>query len=587
MLIHPNSLDNLRSVRARSGQGNALLVGMIALFGIVAGLIFFLVSGEDQNAPRGVVSVGDIQQPINVPVAPEDVREIGREEVAAGAGNSASTVLWPLRIELDLEQAGYLPQTIDVEPMGSGGHARMAGTIAGKAGRPLQAEVRFVEGANRGRVLYCDSEGSFGANDLYPGIAIVEVKAVGSFGSRREVILRQNQETLLNLGYGRLGAMHGQVLDYAGAPIEGAKVRVDGRLGYSDEEGWFFIDQLAGDYALLEIEKEGYCALRGTVGITAGHTIERGRLSYRLGSTATLDITLSGVVGAKEPAQVIILPADVKEIRKFPWYTVSPLAVYPGTTAHVEGLPEGLLAVRVFHRGAKATPGEKHVNLRRGTPRHVEIELEPAETLRGIVLRDGEPLNGARVTLEAPDRPRSIANYFRSSHWFLEHAMLPDFPFAFQETTTDAQGRFMLTAWDEVTPNRYLRAESSDGEAFAIQLVRPGATDLKVELKSQDLTDSSLRVRMLGRVQDLPVELIVNGTPVDPFMLPPDEDLVIEDLIAGRWRVNAEWHTDELYEELSQRIDGEAVIELTLPERALVGDDREAWKRAGKVFPLE
>ncbi len=507
-----------------------------------------------------------------------------RVEVASGIAEP-TTVLWPLEIELDLLSPNYLPELEDGLRPGLGRRARIIGNIADAKGEPVQARIEFVAGANMGRVLVCGVDGAFGANNLYPGLAVVKVSARGIAGSRREIVLRQNAEYTLNIGYGRPGGIQGEVLDSEGEGIDGAKVVIDGLATHTDETGYFYLGGLASDRALLEIEAPGYSGLREVVGITADFTIPRGRLVYRLERGADLEIFLKNDIGANEKAQVVLLPADTKQTRRFPWYLKNPVEITPGSSTIIRDLPVGPVAVRLFHRGALAVPRERLINLQSGVQNRVDIELEPAPVLRGVITENGKPVSGARVRLEAPDRVAATLSYFRTAHWFLESEVLPSFPFALQETLASEQGEFVFTAWPEVAETRYLEAWSLDGKAWGGRLVGADTTQANLEIGPLERGKAELQIELPARMQGLDIQLTINGTPADGFTLSADEELIIDSLLEGEWRVKARWHNDVLIDKERIEITGKRALKAQLPERAIVGDSREAHERAGKAYP--
>jgi len=565
----------------RSSQ-TLLLLGFFLAATCAGAYIFFGTELEEQALAEVAlvpVSKGD-------PLKHGEVVVTKPREVAPRTKTvEPTTVLWPLELDLDIVSPSYLPESSEGQRPGAGRRARLIGNIADARGEPVLAKVEFVSGANMGRVLFCGTDGSFGANDLYPGLAIVRVSATGIVGSRREIVLRQNTEYTLNIGYGRPGAVQGEVVDAQGVGIEDAKVIIDGLATRTDAEGYFYLGGLASDRALLEIEAPGYSGVRDVVGITAEFTIPRGRLVYRLERSADLEIVLKTDIGAKENAQVVILPSDTKQIRRFPWYLTNPVEITPGTSITVRDLPVGAVTVRVYHRGALAIPAERLINLRSGVSNRVEVELQPAPVLRGIVTQNGKAVPGARVKLEAPDRVAATLSYFRTAHWFLESEVLPTFPFAVQEVLADGNGAFMFTAWPEVSESRYLEAWSLDGQAWGGRFVGPDDSEVNLEIQPLERGRAELHIDLPDRTQALEIKLTINGTPAESFSIAAGEDLVIDQLLEGTWNVKARWYDEVLLNEPNLELDGVRTLRSTLPERAIVGDNREAWERAGRVYP--
>src|SRR5262245_16494256 len=144
---------------------SALLVLLFALpLGIGAFALF--ADGDDQ---RG----GERERPPESAEAPVPETLTGEElipppVVRVSTSEATTTVLWPVRLDLELLEPRFLPKQEGVPPIGSGATARISGRLTGFDDNGVQAEVRFVAGANAGRVLRADPEGRFGAVDLYP-----------------------------------------------------------------------------------------------------------------------------------------------------------------------------------------------------------------------------------------------------------------------------------------------------------------------------------------------------------------------------------------------------------------------------------
>jgi hypothetical protein len=94
-----------------------------------------------------------------------------------------------------------------------------------------------------------------------------------------------------------------------------------------------------------------------------------------------------------------------------------------------------------------------------------------------------------------------------------------------------------------------------------------------------------LELEFPGRVQGTPVELTVNGEPIDPGIVPLEQPLTIEDLEHGTWRLSGVWNGQELFGGAGYQdveIEGRARALVQLPEGAIHGQDEETLLRAGQ-----
>jgi hypothetical protein len=521
--------------------------------------------------------------------APAEVELVPVPVVRESGGVVTTTVLWPLKVELELVEPRFLPKQEGVAPVGTGAGARLSGRITGFDDQGVMAEVRFLAGANTGRVLRCDESGRFGAVDLYPGLSVVEVRGAGTLGSRREVRLRRGQETLLNIGYGRPGTVLGKVQDSAGVGIDGAAVTLDGTRVLTDAEGGFFVQSVAAGQVLCEVEKEGYALYQELVWIAGGQTTQAERTTFTLKPASELTVALQGDVGGPGPAQLYLFSerptynaSSAYRNEGFPWHRVNPVEIWPGRPVTIGKLRPEVVKLHVFRAGARAPV--KAVNLAANV-REVLIPLEPTPLLTGVVIQDGEPVLGARVKLEAPDRVRALLNYFSEPSYFLETAVIPNLPPGLQETTTDARGRFQLGAWADASPVRYIEARGPGGDSWVGRLVKPDENALELELGALDLGDSTLVLEFPGRHQGLPVEIWIGGAPTSSQVLAADQELEIESLVAGRWRVSISWHAQPVKPAEELALEGVQRLEVPLLPECIDGQSEEQWKRAGREYP--
>jgi hypothetical protein len=136
----------------------------------------------------------------------------------------------------------------------------------------------------------------------------------------------------------------------------------------------------------------------------------------------------------------------------------------------------------------------------------------------------------------------------------------------------------------------YLTAESADGALWTARLLRapddPSA-DLELDLVLEPVGVGSgvLELEFPGRVQGTPVELTVNGEPIDPGIVPLEQPLTIEDLEHGTWRLSGVWNGQELFGGAGYQdveIEDRARALVQLPEGAIHGQDEETLLRAGQ-----
>jgi len=575
------------STRARVVPGLVAAGAVLALLG--AGLWILVDPGSragsgDEVVVRPTPAAAEPARPAPAELVPPP--EVRTPEAVL----DDTTVLWPVRVELDLVAADYRTPGEEAPPIGTGRSAELSGRLSDDRGEGIQGEVRFVAGPNTGEVLRCDGDGRFGSKFLYPGLSVVEVRKGERVLSRREVRLRQEMSTLLNIPYGRPGSVEGRVVDAKGEGVGGARVAYDGQTTYANADGEFYLPRVAAGEVLVEIDADGFARFRQLVNVTGGTSLPRDLMPvYVLREPCTLTIDADSDVGGPGPIVVYLssaLDRASNEERSFPWYEVGPIEVWPGTRATVEGLPPGDVRLHSFRPGARLPT--KRVNLRPGHENQVLLTLEPAPVLHGRVLAaDGSPAAGAFVRLEAPDRTRAMLDYFGQASWtFLEGAVQPVFPPALQETRADDQGRFRFTAYEDVAGTRFLEAQAADFRSWAGTAVRKGQREVELELRAMELGDSSIELDFVDRWQGLPIELVLNGEPHDPVVLPPFEPFRIDRLLAGRWTIAVSWHAEGVLPEEAFTLRGVWSRSVRLPQEAVDGQDEETWRRAGKEFPF-
>ncbi len=535
---------------------------------------------ESGAAARGLGSGGIAEPRTQADVTLPEAAVTADRPIVAGP----STVLWPLIVELNLERPSYLPEVPSGPPIGSGRTARLAGRIAKVRGEAAEANIEFVAGPNQGRILQTDADGAFGATDLYPGIDIVEITGPGLLGARREVILRQGDERLLNVSFSRPAALSGEVVDESGEAVEGATVRVDGHTTITDQAGAFYFNQVAPGSTLLEITHPGFASQRDTLRVMQGSTTPLGRIKYVLQRGCVLDLIADLGVGEGD-VEVYLMPTGSGMQRKFPWHLVNPVRMSTGQSK-ISELPPGPLLIRSYRAGAQARPVVTPVNLNPGQKHVVELGFESAPVLAGTVLEDDKLVSGARVELIAADPVRASTAHYREDSFYLEADVFPLLPPARQTVSTGSSGHFLMTRWQQTSAYRMVRATSPDGKSWAMAAVGPSDESVTLNLEPIEAGAGSVRIELPGRFQAIPISLIISGQPRPTFELPPDRQLEVTDLREGTWTAKASWYTQKLLDEGPFVLDSEIQLEVGLPEEALLGQDKESWERAGREYPL-
>lgn len=548
------------------------LIAVVLL--VAAGLAVVLWPAKPADAPRAVE--GDAAAA--TAAAQVDQAAPPVELASAPAFESLeTTVVFPLEVVLDLVALDGADET----QQRLGARSRLSGTVVGPSGEGTRCEVRFVGGMNNGRVLFSDGMGRFGANDLYPGLALVQVSGAGG-GALREVRLRQERDALLNLSFARTSVVSGKVTGPDGQGVAEARVLLDGQAATTDEKGGFFLTGIAAGEAVLTVEKPGLATAREIVAVPVGGAVAADKLTIVMLRGARLTIAVDEPINSGSEALVYLMSETPGAQRRYPWHKVSPVKVWPGGQATVEDLPAGPLALRLFHAGAKANPARTQVSLSEGEEETVVLHLEPAPVVAGVVKMRGQPARDAVVRLETPDRVASMLDSYGQQNWLhLEGEVYSSLPSAVQEIRTNARGEFSLSSYEDLSAKRFLTAVSADGRSRAALLLKGGETRVELELLEVRAGTSAITLRLPDRWQALPVRITVNGEPRDPFLLAPARDLDVDGLPRGEWLLSATWNGAGLLEKRSIALQDEAAVECPLPEGAIAGQDEDTRRRAG------
>ncbi len=519
--------------------------------------------------------------------APEQLASLdsGGEPERVGPANG-TTVIWPLEVELLLALPGSIETPEDGAAIRSGANAGIVGEVRDPYGRPTSATVSFLHGPNQGRVLVTDAEGRFGASNLWQGVSIVRVACPGGPRVEREVRLSQLNTTPFPVSFANASFVNGTVKDLRGVLLEGAEVRLDGRIAYTDIEGRFTFSSVPYGSILATVRKPGFATQRVRVGVGIGTAIEADKFVIMLAEAASMELSVGARAGSVESTYAVLLPSaspgPAGSTREFPWYEVNPVEIPPGGRAVVEGLPGDSVTVRVFHRGALGRPASVNVRLYEGRRTPLVLDLQPAPSILGVVLDEGSPVAGATVELEAANRDVATTQGLQQKNpRFALQYVLPSIPTAADVTTTDAKGRFSFTRYPDVITTYYVTATNRAGSRRGLGVVGPNDTELIVKLGAIENDMGVVQLEFPGRFQGLPYEVSVNGTPRDPAILRPGENLMIDGLESGVWHLRASWRGQDVISRRQVTVGAAPeALKGELPEGALIGQTQAERDRA-------
>lgn len=556
-----------------------LLLPLALLLALALGAGLWSVLGSEPPAEMAGLEVGDraaAAAPPAMALPGADRTELS--EPVRIDYSLETTVVHPLKLTFELVGATGKLDADDVPPLGYAASSRLRGSIHGADGRPVRgAYAEFVAGPNVGRVLETDDDGRFGANDLYAGLSIVALRAAGTVGAEREVLLREKSDAELNVGFGRPASLSGIVRDERNTALALAKVVVDGQETMTDELGNFELRNVASGKVPVYISKPGYASHGEMLYVTAGTRMEPGKLRYNLRRGATVKIVVPERLGLGRPGKLFLSGAlDGSSARNYyPWHQVSPREVMAGETLEIEDLPQGMVRFHLFMPGAKAEPSAQKIALFASQSKTITFHLEPAAALVGRVTQDGEPVEGALVQLEAPDVTGAGSKVLggRLGRAQFEAEVLSQIPPSLQAAVTRSNGRFEFSAAEDLSEVRYITAKSRDGKSWAGRVVRAGEREIELALKEVTGGEGSFVIETSERFQALPVSYVVDGKPYTR-VLPAGERLEIEGLAEGTWRVKARWSTEMILDDVTVTVKGTEELFVPLPQGAIDGQSK-------------
>ncbi|MFT7661978.1 MAG: hypothetical protein ACI87A_000186 [Planctomycetota bacterium] len=550
----PNSVW-LIMVMASAG----LLVWTFLFFGLspISSSAIELDSSDAQTARQANAdSDAQIQS-----VAPHLNAARPRGKIASKRGKPAIPLL-PMRIRLELERAAHLDRVSHDPPLGSGRDARMSGQLSGSRGGPLVGDIHVIAGPNRGRMTSTEAAGRFEFVGLYPGLALVELRRSGETIARRQINLHGGLKAHLHVAFGHYADVAGRVVDTNGEPIEGAEIRVDGRLTRSNANGRFVVADVAGGRVPIEAQAIGFARDRRLVNVRAGSSTPPDELEVRLEPEVRLQLTTSGANGSA-PTKVWVLPGGKAEAREKLWPHFEAFEI-SGQLLEVRGLPAGPIIVHADRVGARLYGGVRRVPRIRGMDRAVDLPFVPAAPLKGTVMDSGVAVNGAIVELFAADPLLATKAYLGLEERLEQFEFLPLLSPMAARTTSDASGDFALnvprlfSTWQ-----RLVVTEPSTGRIIE-RAIKPDEERVLVDFNQPVGDRVSMEIAPSTRTAPLPYELFVHGKLRQSGTLEPGENLKVDSLVAGEWQVRITQGLREIVPARTIRLDGETRVDVEL-----------------------
>lgn len=535
------------------------------------------------------VAVADGSRPANAPGSGIELVDPGanKDRAESGPGDARTTVIYPLVVEASLMLPGSVTVPDGAMPFRSGNNAGIEGNILGSDGRPASATISFLHGPNEGRVLTTDSRGRYGANDLLPGRTVVRIQTASGSAVEREVRLTQLSVKPYGLSFAHPSTVSGTVKSEKGKELEGAEVYLDGRLTFTDGDGRFTYLGVPAGKVWVTTKKPGFATTRRSVGVGLGATVVASDFQIVMGPPASLEIGFKRPLGTADPSIAILTPSEGSVVglaeRAFPWHEVNPVRVPAVGSVIVEGLPDTSVTVHVFHPSGIAVPRSRNVRLYGGKKGRLMVELQPVPRIRGQVTLGGKAAAGVTIKAEPADQggAMSRAMGLRNPRQ-LSEVIVPPLPVTGHDLKTDAKGQFSFPLHPDVVADYYVTATSKDGQHKGVGVVRPGESQVAIQLEPVRDDRGAIEIALPGRFQGLPVELRIQGEPQEPRVLRPGLPLRLEGLEYGVWRLRARWRGDEvLYGTDVEVGPTDAQVRGELPSGAIQGQTEAERQRAG------
>jgi hypothetical protein len=189
--------------------------------------------------------------------------------------------------------------------------------------------------------------------------------------------------------------------------------------------------------------------------------------------------------------------------------------------------------------------------------------------IRGKVMLDGQPVPGARVTLDAPDPSVATTKALGRSPTYHQQAIFSHVHAGHQEVRSNSRGQFVLSVYPRISERWYLRGESYDGSLVAQKIVKGGAEDIVLELSKPNLEPGSLALDLPPHLRSFEMDVQVQGAPRDRIVVRPGDEHSIEGLPSGLWAMNVRYRGERLMQGSQIQIKADEAAQISLPLPAI------------------
>lgn len=451
----------------------ALTLGVLVLTGLAA--VVTLVLDEEPSPRTDGPSVEVVTLAADVPAA--DRRRMSRPNLAGGPPTpmtDTTPVATPLVVAAP---TGHFGPTVPRE-----GRTSLLRAVVRIEGEPVPAELTFVAGPEAGRTLALAADAGPEPVAVDPGFALVEVRASTGDVCRRELRLDHRRTLDLDLDFAHRGVLVGRVQDEDGAPISGARVGLDGVDVWSDADGRFRHAVRVSGAPLLVVEAPGRVLHREALTADAWQGHDDKLVSLQPGSSLVLGVSALPGVASSEPVLVQVFPtggpmgmAGGRLQSLYPWERLNPIRIPLGGQVTLDGLPPCKLEIVALH--ASGASGPQPAFIVPGNAGELELSLTPHEPVRGRVVRDGEGVPGADVSLVVPNPVKATHRVLGGLAQHTRRVPVAHVPQATQHVVTDADGWFVLARDERLGQVAYLTVRSPEGE---LEITRELAADESV-----------------------------------------------------------------------------------------------------------